>query len=402
MRLDPIINSLLENDLYKFSMGQAIHNRFADYTTTWRFKNRSWEETGGYTPEMVDEIREQIDHYCTLRFTEDELGYLQKIPWIKSTYVDFLRLWHPRRDEISVEKTEDGCGMRITAKGSWRNTSMYEVPILAIVNEVQMKLKFGGNYLAVYDKAIDKSVKSAFELLTNPIGVFSEFGMRRRLSSACQDFVVQQLTARKVPGFVGTSNVFLARKYDVKPVGTMAHEYVMCVGQGTPGWDPAYSNKFMMESWTEEYGVENGIALTDTIGLKCFLLDFDKKNATLFSGVRHDSGDPYDWGLSMLEHYEKLGIDPRTKTLLFSDSLDFERARALNNAFSPRTKVAFGIGTFLANPSPCRPNIVMKVVECNGNPVAKVSDSPGKSMCESQAYVDYLNRAIRWRIDHAR
>ena len=400
MKLDPIITSLLSNDLYKVSMTSCVAAQFDGYTTKWRFKNRDWQNTGCYTPEMVQEIREQIDHFCTLRFTEDELDWLRRLTWIRPAYIDFLRLWHPRREEIVVEQTDEGCGMRITAEGSWKNTSFYEVPILAIVNEVQLRMREDYQYLARI--AVEKSSEIVAEALEHPIGTFSEFGMRRRFSSALQDAMVEQLVTKKVPGFVGTSNMYLAKKYGVKPVGTMAHEFVMCVGQGTPGWDPAYSNKFMMQSWTDEFGVENGIALTDTIGLECFLLDFNKKFATLFSGVRHDSGDPWWWGRRMLEHYKKLGIDPKTKTLLFSDSLDFHRARALNEGFSPYANVAFGIGTFLANPSPCRPNVVMKVVECNGLPVCKLSDSDGKIMCESPEYIAYLKRAIQWRIEHGR
>ena len=399
MKLKPIINSLLENDLYKFSMGQCIFHQFADYSTTWAFKNRDWKTTGRYTPEMVEEIREQVQHYCSLRFTEDELFYLKTIPWIKSSYVDFLRFWHPRQEEIQIEETdENDCGIKIRTRGSWLNTSMYEVPLLAIVNEVQMRLR--SDYEANKQCAISVADDTLYEAAHEPIGTFSEFGMRRRFTSDIQDWVVGRLAG--TPGFVGTSNVFLANKYGVKPVGTMAHEFAMCVGQGTPGWNPAFSNKFMMSSWVKEYGVENGIALTDTIGLNCFLLDFDKAYATLFSGVRHDSGDPVEWGNRMIFHYKTLGIDPMTKTLLFSDGLDFDRARMLNKEFEGKAKVAFGIGTFLANPSPVKPNIVMKVVECNGGPVAKISDSPGKSMCEDNEYVEYLKRAIDWRVAHGR
>lgn len=397
MKINPVINSLLENDLYKFSMGQCIFHQFADYSTTWAFKNRDWKNTGRYTPEMVEEIREQVKHYCSLRFTEDELNYLRSIPWIKSAYVDFLRFWHPRLEEISIEATdENGCGLKVRTTGSWLNTSMYEVPLLAIVNEVQMRMS--PDFVENEKIAVRRAVEIVNDAKKNPVGVFSEFGMRRRFTSKLQNEVVEFFVGRKVPGFIGTSNVFLAKKYGVKPVGTMAHEFAMCVGQGTPGWDPAYSNKFMMDAWVREYGVENGIALTDTIGLNCFLLDFNKAFATLFSGVRHDSGDPVEWGNRMVEHYRRLGIDPATKTLLFSDSLDFDRARMLNNEFKDQIKVAFGIGTFIANPSPVKPNIVMKVVECNGTPVAKISDSPGKSMCESQEYIDYLKRAIDWRV----
>jgi nicotinate phosphoribosyltransferase len=400
--MNQIINSPLENDMYKFSMGQAIHNQFPSDTVEWRFRFRNWRDLGKVTGDMVSEIRRQIDAYCGLRFSEEDLDYLRSIPWIKPAYVDFLRLWHPRREEILVnEDGVDDCGLRITTKGSWLNTSMYEVPLLAIVSEVYLYMRDPAGYNGIKAKALVEAAKIADESANDPIGTFSEFGMRRRFSAELQDHVVAMLTAnREKSGFVGTSNVYLAKKYGIKPVGTMAHEFIMCVGQGHHEFNPAYSNKFMMEAWEKEYGIKNGIALTDTLGTALFLRDFDERHATLFSGVRHDSGDPYWWGSEMLDHYKKLGIDATQKTLLFSDSLDFERARKLNAFFRSRAKVAFGIGTFLANPSDIKLNAVMKVVKCNGGPVAKLSDNPSKGMCEDAEYVKYLRRAIDWRLEN--
>jgi len=398
--MEQIITSPLENDMYKFSMGQCIHNQFAEDTVEWRFKFRNWQELGKVTSDMVAEIRRQIDAYCKLSFSEEDLAYLKTIPWIKPAYIDFLRLWHPRREEILVnEDGVDDCGLRITTKGSWLNTSMYEVPILAIVSEVFINMHPDFRELRL--KALSETVKLSNYVLNTPIGVFSEFGMRRRFSAEVQAQMVELLAlSQEKNKFVGTSNVLLAKKFGIKPVGTMAHEFIMCVGQGHHEFNPAYSNKFMMEAWEKEYGIKNGIALTDTLGTDLFLKDFDEKHATLFSGVRHDSGDPYMWGAKMIDHYNKLGIDSTTKTLLFSDSLDFDRANSLNKFFGSRAKVAFGIGTFLANPSPIKLNAVMKVVKCNGAPVAKLSDTPGKGMCEDDGYVKYLQRAIDWRLTH--
>lgn len=400
--MNQIITSPLENDMYKFSMGQCIHNRFPEDTVEWRLRFRNWKELGPVTGDMVSEIRRQIDAYCELRFSEEELDYLRSIPWIKPAYVDFLRLWRPRRDEILVnEDGVDESGLRITTRGSWLNTSMYEVPVLAIVSEVYLAMRDPGGYEKLKAQTLLDMSKVAEAAWREPVGTFSEFGMRRRFSKDVQDQMVAMLAlGRKTNGFVGTSNVFLARKHGVRPVGTMAHEFIMCVGQGHHELNPTYSNRFMMEAWEAEYGIKNGIALTDTLGTDLFLRDFDERHATLFSGVRHDSGDPYEWGEKMLGHYAKLGIDARTKTLLFSDSLDFDAARRLRKAFEGRAKVAFGIGTYLANPSPVKLNIVMKVVKCNGGPVAKLSDTPGKGMCEDEAYVSYLKRAIDWRLAH--
>ena len=393
-----IINSLLETDLYKFSMGQAIYHQYSDYKTTWTFKCRN--EDVHFTKEMVNEIKRQIKQYCKLSFTENELEYLNNITWIKGSYVDFLRIWKPRYEDFTINCNSD-CGLFLETKGTWLNTSMYEVPTLAIINEVYFRMKY--NYDKLYKSFVKKEKEKIEYLQKKSIGSFSEFGIRRRLSSEAQEHIVKTLSKQTLEGskFIGTSNVYLAKKYDLIPVGTMAHEWIMCVGQGTHKHNPAYSNYYALEDWVDEYGVLNGTALTDTIGTDCFLRDFRLTFATLFSGVRHDSGDPISWGEKMIDHYNKLGIDPKTKTLLFSDSLNFEKANKIYNHFKNRCKVAFGIGTYLSNDTCEEPlNIVIKPTLCNGMDVAKISDVEGKGMCKNPNYVDYLQRSIKWRMEN--
>lgn len=403
MRFEPIIKSLLENDMYKFSMGQAIYHQFPEYMTTWTFKCRN--EGVKFTPEMIEEIKEQIKAYCNLRFTEDELEYLDEIKWIKGSYVNFLRIWQPRYEDFEISG-EGACGLSIETKGTWLNTSMYEIPMLAIVNEVYFRMSYDYDHL--YQVFKEKFQQKTKKLVSGEyhLGKFSEFGLRRRLSGEAQDYAVRNLRAFLLGSldrarFVGTSNVYLAKKYGLIPVGTMAHEWIMCVGQGNHRHNPAYSNYYALNTWIKEYGVLNGIALTDTITTDVFLRDFDLEKATLFSGVRHDSGDPRIWGEKIIDHYRELGIDPQSKTLLFSDSLDFERATSLSNYFYDRINVAFGIGTYLSNDTDVPAlNIVMKPTFCNGQDVAKLSDAEGKCMCKNEAYVKYLKRSIGWRIDH--
>lgn len=398
--MEQIINSLLETDLYKFSMGQAIYHQFPSYTTTWTFRCRNTDVR--FTPEMVEEIKRQIKLYCELKFTEEELEYLGKITWFQRSYVDFLRLWHPRFEDFEID-TKSPCGLTIETKGTWLNTSMYEIPTLAIVNGVYFRMGFDyDKLLASFKERLDDKIKK-LEDGTWKIGAFSEFGIRRRLSAEAQELAVSELAKAKLDGslFVGTSNVYLAKKFGLKPVGTMAHEWIMCVGQGNHKHNPAYSNWYALDAWVKEYGVLNGIALTDAITTDCFLKDFQLTYATLFSGVRQDSGDPMKWGDKMIKHYESLGIDPKTKTLLFSDSLDFEKAHNINAYFNGRANVAFGIGTYVANDTDVPAlNIVMKTTECNGQDVAKISDSEGKGMCKNPDYVDYLQRTIDWRMKH--
>lgn len=399
MRLPQIINSLLETDMYKFSMGQTIFHQFTSYKTTWTFKCRNKDVH--FTDEMVEEIKEQVQAFCQLRFTEEELEYLDNITWIKGTYVDFLRLWQPRYEEFTIT-TDAPCGLAIDAAGTWLNTSMYEIPVLAIVNEVYFRMAYDYDVLLKqFKRRLDEKVR-LLEEDTYRLSDFSEFGLRRRLSAEAQEMAVKAIAEVELPAdshFIGTSNVYLAKKFNLKPVGTMAHEWIMCTGQGNHKHNPAYSNWYALDAWVKEYGILNGIALTDTITTDCFLRDFQLTYATLFSGVRHDSGNPYEWGDKMIAHYNSLGINPRTKTLLFSDSLDFERATALYDYFKDKAKVAFGIGTFISNDTDEEAlNIVMKTTKCNGMDVAKISDVAGKGMCKNPDYVDYLNRCIDYRM----
>lgn len=403
MKFKQIVDSLLQNDAYKFSMGQAIYHQYSGYTTTWTFKCRNKDVK--FTPAMVQEIDAQIKAYCNLCFRENELDYLKNIKWIKEDYIDYLRIWRPRYEDFIIS-TDAECGLSIETTGTWLNTSMYEIPTLAIVNEVYFRMAY--NYTELLSSFKDR-LNNKFENLKNGhwyAGTFSEFGLRRRLSSEAQELVVEKFshlndTLHSASRFIGTSNVYLAKKYNLTPVGTMAHEWIMCTGQGNHKHNPAYSNWYALNSWVKEYGILNGIALTDTITTDCFLRDFQLTYATLFSGVRHDSGDPFEWGNKMIEHYKSLGIDPKSKTLLFSDSLDFERADKLYRAFGKETNVAFGIGTYLSNDTAVSPlNIVMKVTKCNGQDVAKISDTEGKGMCKNPDYVDYLKRSIAWRMEH--
>ena len=405
MKLKPIINSLIETDQYKLNMMDVVMRKFNDYTVVWTFKCRN--EDVRFTPEMIKEIREQVDHYCALMFTDDELEWLKKnLPWLSAGFINHLKFWHPVRNEIWINENNiqsyNDCGLAIEAHGTWLNTSFYEIALLAIVNEVYFAFKHGvgSKDIEFQKRTIEKFGKLGIEY---DIGNFAEFGLRRRLSGEMQDWLIKYCVEQKVPGFVGTSNVYLAKKYGLTPVGTMAHEWIMCTGQGNHRHNPAYSNWYALDAWVKEYGVLNGIALTDTITTDCFLRDFQLTYATLFSGVRHDSGDPYEWGEKMIAHYKSLGIDPKTKTLLFSDSLDFERADKLYRHFCKETNVAFGIGTYLSNDTDVPAlNIVMKTTICNGMDVAKISDTPGKGMCKNPDYVDYLNRCIDYRMKNDR
>lgn len=417
MKLQPIITSLLEQDAYKFSMGQVIYHQFNNYRTEWTFKCRNKGVV--FTKEMVEEVCDQLKHYCSLKWQEEELEYLKSITWIKWDYVESLRDYTPRYEDFNIT-TNDDHGIAIKCSGPWRRTSMYEIPVLAIVNEVFFRFNEVG-YDNIRKSATEKLNAKINDLKSSrfQLGALSEFGLRRRLSGEFQDYMVGEMVAHanefKNTKFVGTSNVYLAKKYAIKPIGTMAHELIMCIGQGDVMKNPAYSNRFAMDSWTKEYGRLLGTMLTDTIGDKFCLADMGYTWTSQFSGVRHDSGDPVEWGENWIKHYNQYykkyaddSCNPKNKMLLFSDGLDFQKAHDLYAVFKDRINVAFGIGTFLSNDT-CVPalNIVMKVTQCgivdnDGNcrmhPVAKLSNVEGKNMCESEEYILDLKNQLAKRV----
>ena len=392
MTLDPIILSLLDTDLYKFNMNMVIFHKHTNLNGTYLFKCRNTDVV--FTQAMVDEINAQIDYLCTLKFRDEELEYLNSISFIKNDYVEFLRLWHPIRKYVSCSLNPDGT-LNLRVDGPMFSTMQFEIYLLEIVNEVYFRMNYDYDELVVAAREHLKNKLEGFKDGRYTFN-FAEFGCRRRLSRQWQDYVVKEML--KSGHCVGTSNVYLAKKYGVRPIGTYAHEYVQMY-QGIPGVTLAYTNKMAMDEWFEEFQGDNGTALTDTLGTDLFLMDFNKLQANCYSGVRHDSGDPIEWGEKILAHYKKLGINPKTKSLLFSDSLDFDRAEVIYNHFKDRTNVNFGIGTFVTNDTNVDAlNIVIKLQYVNGHPVAKISDVPTKSMCQDDDYTEYLKSAVNYRL----
>ena len=396
MKLEPIVLSLLDTDLYKFNMDQVIFHKHTDLNGEYYFKCRNNGVV--FTDEMEKEICEQVDHLCTLRFTNEELDYLRSIRFIKSDYVEFLRLWHPIRDYVHIGRDADG-QLEIVVKGPLFSAMQFEIYLLEIVNEVYFRMKYDYDVLlASAGERLDQKIadfasgKYTFK--------FAEFGARRRLSREWEEEMVRRITT-ETNNCVGTSNVYLAMKYHLTPIGTYAHEFVQMY-QGIDSIPLAYTNHFAMKDWYAEYDGDNGTALTDTVTTDLFLLDFTRSNVNNFTGVRHDSGDPFAWGDRMIKHYESYGVDPKTKLLLFSDSLDFEKAQKLYDYFKDRAKVSFGIGTFCSNDT-CEKalNIVIKLQYVNGRPVAKLSDNPEKAMCRDMDYLGYLRSSVQFRIIRA-
>ena len=389
------IRSLLETDLYKFTMWQTMLHRNPGSRAVYRFVCRN---TPVYPlAELATELDEALDALCGMKFSDDECGYLASLRFIKSDFVDFLAIFRFQRKFIKVSTVGDS--LEIIAEGPLVHVMGFEIYVLALVNELYFRRLADVSSLPGARGLLQKKLEKVHSISASaPSGAFpfefSDFGLRRRFSAEWQDEVVQTLKAKTPAQFKGTSNVYLAMKHDVTPIGTMAHEYLQSY-QAT-GVQLRYFQKAALEDWVQEFRGDLGIALTDVVGMDAFLADFDLYFAKLFDGLRHDSGDPVEWGEKALAHYKKLRIDPRTKRLVFSDGLSFEKAQALYTHFAERIPVAFGIGTNLTNDVPgLTPlNIVMKMISCNGHPVAKLSDSPGKTLCKDEEYVSYLKKVF--------
>lgn len=393
MKLKPIIVSLLDTDLYKFNMNQVIFHKHTNLRGEYYFKCRTKDIY--FTDALVEEINAQVDHLCTLSFKKNELDYLKSIRFIKDDYVEFLRLWHPIRDYVNIKRDENG-ELSVVVRGPLFSAMQFEIYLLEIINEVYFRMRY--DYTKLKESAeikLNEKIKAFQE--GKYTFKFAEFGCRRRLSREWEDTVVHRLTT-ETNNCVGTSNVYLAMKYNLTPIGTYAHEYVQMY-QGIDNIPLAYTNHYAMKDWYEEYQGDNGTALTDTITTDLFLMDFNRAMVNNYTGVRHDSGDPYEWGEKMIKHYQSYGVDPKTKLLLFSDSLNFDKAQELFDYFKGRTKVSFGIGTFCSNDT-CENalNIVIKLQYVNGRPVAKLSDASGKAMCRDDKYLEYLKNSVNFRL----
>ena len=387
-----IIESLLDTDLYKFTMMQCVLHQFPGAEVSYRFRCRT---PGVDLSPYADEIRDEVMHLCTLTFKDAELAYLGGLRFIKSDFVDFLSLFHLKDKYIRVTK-DPACdfGLSIEITGPWLHTILFEIPILAIVNEVYFR-----HIAPVPDEAEGmRRLRAKIALLKNePDNAdlrVSDFGTRRRFSRAWQEKVVRVLIDELgSPIFSGTSNVDLARRYGLVSIGTMAHEYLQaCQALGPRLRD---SQVFGFEMWAKEYRGDLGIALSDVYGIEPFLKDFDMYFCKLFDGARHDSGDPFVWGERMIEHYRANKCDPRGKSLVFSDGLTVPRIIELYRRFHRRIGIGFGIGTNLMNDLGPQPlNIVVKMVRANGQPVAKISDNPVKGMCDDPTYLAYLRQGL--------
>ncbi len=385
----PVLHTLLDTDAYKLHMQQAVFHQYHDVQVAAEFRCRGDDLLGIY----ADAIREQVDAMQHLRLQDDEFQWLSSLPFFKEDYLQWLRNF--RYDPKQVNISNDNGKLHIHLEGPWREVIMWEVPLLAVISElvhrfrspeasVELALTTLEQKLVDFARLTDSLDMSRFRLM--------DFGTRRRFSREVQQAIVERL--QQEPWFVGTSNYDLARRLNLTPMGTQAHEWFQAHQQISP--ELATSQRAALAAWLTEYPAQLGIALTDCITMDAFLRDFGPEFANAYQGLRHDSGDPLEWGEKAIAHYQKLGIDPMSKVLVFSDNLDLPKAVGLYRHFSSRVNLAFGIGTRLTCDIPqVKPlNIVIKLVECNGKPVAKLSDSPGKTICHDKAFVRALRKAF--------
>ena len=386
------VKSLLDTDFYKLAMQQAYLHQIADAEGVWELWCRSGEDLTPY----VAELREVFDALHELYITDDQIFYLQQnFPFLSRDYLAFLKLFRYNPNQMQV-MADDG-KLMIRARGPQAHVSPLEIPVLAAISEIWNRNRYPEIDETVVRRATLEKIK-ALEYAADKVDLagfkFAEFGTRRRFSFAAQATVVEMLSKAFPDNFVGTSNPHLAREYQLPCVGTMAHEWLQA--HQALNYRLVDSQKMALENWVNEYRGELDVALTDTIGVDTFCNDLDRYLAKVYDGFRHDSGDPFIWGEKIIRRLEALGIDPSHKTLMFSDGLQFESALKIYQHFHGRINTQFGIGTWLTcnfgNNKPL--NIVMKLVALNGQPVAKISDSVGKTQCRDINFLTYLMKTF--------
>lgn len=388
MKLNPwLIDSLMDTDFYKITMLQAYYHSaaFRLVDVEWKFTCRNRNALD--LTKLLPELHRQLEHVCTLSFTEKELNYLGKFPYITPDFIEFLRILKLNMRFVRLEPEGEDLNLRF--HGPLLHVTLMEIYSLAIISELHTSINCEGFDLSLARDKLANKIALIKENHALSDLRFSDFGTRRRASKAWQKEVLQTLQLALPKHFSGTSNLHFAHTLGLSPIGTMAHEWFQSWQAVTRIAD---AQKAALEGWVQEYRGRLGVALTDCYSMDSFIRDFsDPYFCKLYDGLRHDSGCPFVWGEKAIKMYQDMGIDPLSKTLVFSDSLHFPRMIEIYNHFKGTIKVSFGIGTNLMNDVGIQPlNIVIKMVSANNNPVAKISDEPGKSMCEDPSYLQYL------------
>lgn len=384
-----MIESILDNDFYKFTMQKAAINLFPRATVRYQFTNRGNTKF----PDGFDKLlKEQIDEMKKLKLTKEEKAFiLRRCYFLDPAYIDFLAGYRFDPNEVSI-KLQDG-DLSISVEGPWFRTILWEVPLLALVSE----LYFQETKIPKYSDEKIRQIAEEKMNIYDSLGIkVSDFGTRRRYSYKNHDIIIETLAKHSDKSFVGTSNVHFAQKYNLTPIGTQAHEWFM-FHAAKYGFKMA--NKIALEHWIDIYRGDLGIALSDTFTTDLFFKFFDTKFAKLFDGVRHDSGDSLVFAEKAINHYKKLGIDPTTKTIVFSDSLTPDKVKEIRDFCQGQIRISFGIGTNFTNDVGVTPlNIVIKMSAAKPEgqdwvPTIKLSDVDGKHTGDKDM-IDLCKRII--------
>ena len=379
----PIIQSVLDTDLYKFTTSYAYSKLYPRAYGQFRFIDRGKTR---YPEGFADALKKELQAMSELALTKDEANFLSReLPYLPPTYIDFVRGFRFDPEELQVTQDEEGY-LSIVAEGLLYRVTLWETPILALVSELYYQIMGQKPDLAYTEETIIRKAKQLSEANIT----FSMFGMRRRFSAAIEDLVTKLLKEHSGENFFGTSNVYFAYKHGLRVSGTHPHEWIQFHG-AMFGYKMA--NYMAMEDWINVYDGDLGTVLTETYTTDVFMRNFSKKHAMLFTSLRHDSGDPLLFTEKVIARYRELRVDPTIKYIIFSDSLDPERAIEIANYCRGRIGASFGIGTNLSNDvgNGVRPmNIVMKLWKCKmtekerWHPCVKLSDVDGKHTGEPE------------------
>lgn len=385
--IPPIIKDFCDSDLYKFSMGQVAFSQFPGAQAVYRYTNRAKQKQ--YRPGFAKDVQAQIEMMQDLRLSDEMFEFFRRrCPWLKLTYLQWLRQYRFNPEQVSI--SQEGGELKVEVRGPFFETIYWEVPLLCIISELSNTDPGTRRTIPKHADWGERITAKAAQMAEAGVN-WIDFGTRRRFDFETQAAVCETMK-RFAPNFRGTSNPYLAMVNDINVYGTYAHELVMAM-QALYGLQR--SNEMAMEHWVREYRGDLGIALTDTLTTEVFLRSFDKFYAKLFDGVRQDSGDPIEAGEKYIAHYQRLGIDPASKLIVFSDSLNTQKAIALTKHFEGRIKTTMGIGTFLTNDvGHPAPNHVIKLVmlDCGNGPVPllKLSDDLGKISGNDQQVAEAL------------
>jgi len=399
-----IIKSLLDTDYYKFTMGQYAWKYFPKVRVKYAFKNRT------KNIKLVNflnkqELVEQLDYVRSLRFSLEELDYLKSLGIFSNDYLSFLNSLTLPPVYVDIEDGE----LVIETEGLWPEAIFWETFILSIVNELYYKaikrpiiqpswINYPSEVLSNYMDSsclVKGKANLSYKIQTINCNSFKfvDFGTRRRFSTKWQDYVISLLSKSIEHGnFLGTSNVYLAKKYNIRPIGTLAHELPMVLA-GINDYNLELlkcSHNRMLDVWEWLYGKELSIALTDTFGTDFFFRDFSTEKAKYWKGLRQDSGDPFEFGKKVIKFYKDKGINPKEKIIVFSDGLNIDTILKLEKTFKDKFITMYGWGTNLTNDMGYEPlSIVVKAVEANGRPLIKLSDNLAKAIGDKKTMEKY-------------